>query len=106
MDKPAHEGRPKPPWIFQKFPGGVIGGPIDIPRAQCQSAKRCSVGCSGRSIVHRDRSYRIVTHCMSQGSLPEAQMCPLAAKASEAMRLRGFKEANALLKTVVDQQTR
>jgi hypothetical protein len=39
-DKPAHEGRPKPPWLFQKFPGGVTGGPIDMPCVRCQSANR------------------------------------------------------------------
>ena len=105
MDKSAHEGLPKPPWLFQKIPGGVAGGPRDMPCAQCQSANRCSVGCSGRSIVHRDRLYRIVTHSMSQGmsegSLPEAQMCSLAAKASEAMGLGDFKEAIELLRRLV-----
>ena len=66
---------------------------MDMPCVRCQSANRYSVGCSGRSIVHRDRLRRIVPHGMNQGSLPEAQMCSLAAKASEAMRFGDFKEA-------------
>ena len=46
---------------------------------------------------------RIVLHEMSQISLPKAQMCSLAAKASEATRLGDFKEAIELLKRLVKQ---
>jgi tetratricopeptide (TPR) repeat protein len=40
---------------------------------------------------------------MNQGSLLEAQMCSLAAKASEAMRFGDFKEAIELLKRLAKQ---
>jgi len=40
---------------------------------------------------------------MKEGSLPEEQMCSLAAKASEAMRFGDFKEAIELLKRLAKQ---
>ena len=87
----------------RNFLGAATGGPIDLPYVRCQFANRCSVGCSGRSIVHRNRLRRTMPHSMKQGSFPEAQTPSLPAKASEAMRLGDFKEAIELLKRLVKQ---
>jgi tetratricopeptide (TPR) repeat protein len=46
---------------------------------------------------------RAVPNIMQQGSSSEKQLCSLAAKATEAMRLGGFKEAIELLKRLVKQ---